>query len=757
MADAAPTAPATTGPTDNSSCAVAQRGEMLKTMLSQNPDRHLFQGLVLALMSCLLLLAGCRPGPASLAEDPAKREWRVYGGDAVQTRYSPLDQINTSNVKMLQRVWTYHTGDLRDGERGEIQCNPIVVDGVLYGSSPHVKIFALNAATGEEMWRFDPFADVQEGRQGRHRGVTYWADGDDKRILFTAGPHLFALNAKTGAPIRSFGTNGRVPLDTGLGRDLRGLHVDATSPGIVYRDLLILGSRVSEGPESAPGHIRAFDVRTGALRWIFHTIPHPGEFGYDTWPPDAWQKTGGTNCWAGMSLDSQRGIVYVPTGSPAYDFYGGNRKGAGLFGNSLLALDAKTGKRLWHFQTVHHDVWDRDLPAPPNLVTLRRNGRTIDAVAQITKSGFVFVFERETGEPLFPIEEKPYPPSDLYGEETWPTQPLPTKPPPFARQIFREPDITDLTPQAHREALARLRQVRSAGQFIPPSKQGTMIFPGFDGGAEWGGAAVDPSGILYVNANEMPWILTMVDVQPVRGSDPISRGRHVYVMNCASCHGIDREGDAEEIYPPLTDLRARMNRKELFELLDSSSGAMPAFRFLSPAHRAALAAYLFATSDAVAQTGAGAVDRAVTLPEIPYVSTGYFRFLDHEGYPAIKPPWGTLTAIDLNTGDFVWQVRLGEFAKLTARGIPQTGTENYGGPITTAGGLLFIGATKDEKFRAFDKSTGEVLWETQLPAGGYATPCTYEVAGRQYVVIAAGGGKMGTKSGDSYVAFALPK
>jgi len=712
-------------------------------------------------------ICGCTKSDSDwLAGAAAKKEWRAYLGDQASNHYSSLTQITKDNVAQLQVAWMYHSGDLPDGEYGEIQCNPIIVNSVLYGSSPRTLIFALNVGTGKEIWRFDPFTERPEeaNTQGRHRGVTYWQDGagQDKRILFTAGAHLFAVNAETGAPIQSFGENGKVALSAGLGRELGGdggwdLFVSATTPGVIYKDLLILGTRVSEGPISVPGHIRAFEVRTGAVKWIFHTIPHPGEFGYDTWPPDAWKTAGGANCWAGMAVDPKRGLVFIPTGSAAYDFYGGNRKGENLFANCLLALKAETGKRVWHYQTVHHDVWDRDLPAPPNLVTVERDGKKIAAVAQITKSGFVFVFNRETGEPLFPIEEKPYPASDLSGEETWPTQPLPIKPPPFARQIFTEADVTTTTPEAREAALARLREVRSAGQFIPPSKPGSMIFPGFDGGAEWGGAGFDPaSGILYVNSNEMPWILTMIDIELAQSENPYDKGSVVYALSCASCHGGRREGDQQKIYPGLTNLQSRKSKEETLQLIVKGKGSMPSNDYLSAEEKYNLLAFLFEDKNAQPLDPHSRRAAPSAAPIVPFVSTGYHRFLDHEGYPAIRPPWGTLNAIDLNKGEILWQVPLGEFEELTQRGIPQTGTENYGGPVVTAGGLLFIAASKDEKFRAFDKITGKVLWETKLPFGGYATPSVYEYKGKQYVVIACGGGKMGTPSGDAYVAFALP-
>jgi quinoprotein glucose dehydrogenase len=545
-----------------------------------------------------------------------------------------------------------------------------------------------------------------------------------------------------------------VDLGEGLDRDMKGLYVLSNTPGAIYRDLLIVGSRVSEGPgPSAPGHIRAYDVRTGKIRWMFHTIPHPGEFGYDTWPKDAWQRVGGANAWSGITVDHQRGLVFLPTGSAAFDFWGGNRLGANLFANCLLVLNAATGERVWHYQFVHHDIWDRDLPAAPVLVTVNHEGRAIDAVAQTTKSGHVFLFERETGRPLFPIEERPVPPSDLQGEQAWPTQPFPVKPPAFARQAFTEAEVTDLSPKSHAAVLARLRQTRTGRPFIPPSAQGTVVFPGFAGGAEWGGAAYDPdSRRLYVNANEMAWILTMVELEVGKRGEKRPLGERVYIRHCAGCHGADLKGVSQMASPSLVDVGQRRKRPDIAQLLKAGKGVMPSFDWMNAVEMDAVLAFILGDKDPFPAGG----PRRDLEDDSPYTITGYNRFFDPDGYPAVKPPWGTLNAIDLDKGEIAWTVPLGELPELTKRGIPPTGTENYGGPVVTAGGLVFIGASKDEKFRAFDKKTGTVLWETSLPAGGYASPATYEVAGKQYVVIAAGGGKMGTKSGDAYVAFALP-
>jgi quinoprotein glucose dehydrogenase len=676
--------------------------------------------------------------------------WPSHGGDPGHRQFSALDRINAGNVHLLREAWVYRSGDARADNRSQVQCNPIVVGSVLYGTSAGLKAFALDAATGRPLWTFDPFTGPDARPIGVNRGVVYWEADGDARIFLGAGARLYALDARTGHPVAGFGTNGSIDLREGLGRDVTGLHLLSSTPGVVWRDLLIVGMRVGEGPgPTAPGHIRAYDVRSGRSRWTFHTIPWPGEAGHETWPEDAWKRVGGANTWSGISLDVERGVVYAPTGSPAYDFWGGNRLGANLFANCVLALDAATGKRLWHYQVVHHDLWDRDLPAAPVLLTLPRAGVTIDALAQITKSAHIFVLDRRTGEPLFPVEERPAPPSDLDGEKPWPTQPLPLRPPPFARHLLTEDEVTNRTPAARQAVLDRLRTLRTGGEFIPPSRQGTVIFPGFDGGGEWGGAAVDPAtGILYVNSSEMPWVLTMVPVPP-KGART-SAGERTYVQHCALCHGMDRGGAPQQAAPALTDVARRFPAPDLTALLDNGKGAMPAFGFLPPAEKAALVAFLRNESAPADE------DEEPVEPGVPFTSTGYNRFLDPDGYPAVKPPWGTLNAIDLVRGETVWQVPLGEYPELTRQGIPPTGTENYGGPIVTAGGLVFIAASRDEMFRAFDKRTGRVLWQARLPAGGYATPSTYEVNGRQYVVVAAGGGKMGTPSGDAYVAFTLP-
>ena len=687
----------------------------------------------------------------------ADKDWVNYQGDLNGSQYSKLDQINTKNVQNLEVAWSYHTGD--STKRSQIQCNPLIIDGVLYGTTPRLKLFALNAATGDEIWRFDPFAkDSVVSSLSVNRGVSYWSGGGDQRILYAAGANLYEIDAKTGKPVETFGDHGQKSLKDGLdghfSRNVEDLYVASTTPGRIYKDLLIIGTRVSEGPDAAPGYIRAYDVHTGEIRWTFHTIPQPGEFGYDTWPKEAYKTVGGANSWSGMSLDKEKGIVYIPLGSASFDFYGGNRIGQDLFANCLLALNAETGKRVWHYQTVHHDIWDRDLPTVPNLVTVKHDGEMVDAVAQITKQGFIFLLDRNTGEPLFPVEEKPVAESTIPGEKTWPTQPFPTKPKPFARSKF-EP--TNISPEAHQFAVDSLKNLKTGPLFTPPSLQGTLLFPGYDGGGEWGGAAFDPhTGILYVNANNIGWLLQLAPVKQAHNGK--LTGKSVFLTHCAVCHGRDLKGDPNSDFPSLVNIKDSLDRKQVIQKINTGGGFMPSFSHLSNEQKNLLVDYLFQETHETKNLASNQDQKEVVSGEnqLPYAHTGYKKFLDPDGYPANKPPWGTLSAIDLNQGKILWQKPLGEYEELTKKGIHQTGTQNYGGPVVTDGGVIFIAATSDEKFRAFDKKTGEVLWETDLPAAGYATPSTYRVNGQQYVVIACGGGKLGTKSGDTYMAFRLP-
>ena len=731
----------------------------------------------------LLLLGGYLPlseDKPSAKQSPPSDDWPTYGGNAAGNRYSHLTQINTQTVKNLKLAWRYDTGDNKDSsQRGmDIQCQPIVVKGVLYGTSPRLKLFAIDAATGKQHWQFDPFADPEKKpRFHPVRGVMYWEDGQDKRVLYTVGSFLYAINASTGKLVDSFGKNGTVDLHEGLGdketlgHEVANLSIRVTTPGVIYKDLLITGSAVNEGGDAPPGYLRAFNVRTGKLAWVFHTIPLPGEYGYETWAKDSYKKLGGANCWAGLVVDEKRGIVYAGTGSPSVDFYGGARPGQNLFANCIIALNATTGKRIWHFQTVHHDLWDRDLPCPPNLITVKHKGKMVDAVAQATKDGYVFVFDRDTGKPLFPVNEVRVPTSPaLPGEHPWPTQPVPTKPAPFVRQELTEADITTRTPEAHAYVLDRYRNSRHGSKYMPPSQEGTLFY-GFGGGAEWGGNAADPDGILYQNANTMLWWLKMRDVRVPTNGVALSRGGALFNTNCAVCHAAgDKSGGGSQTaqaYPDLTEVGKRLTKDQIAAILSTGRGRMPSFGHLSTDDREAIIRFLLKLDTKPATTLAAndshsSVVNTPTPEEAdfpyspPYLNNGNTQFRDQDNYPAIKPAWGTLNAINLNTGEYLWQVPLGEYPELTKKGIPPTGTENHGGPIVTAGGLIFIAATYDEKLRAFDKKTGKIVWEYKLPAGGFATPVTYMVNGKQYIAIAAGGTRYGLRPGGSYVAFALP-
>lgn len=691
---------------------------------------------------------------------PGHHDWPIYGGTPENNRYSPLDQINRKNVSQLAVSWTFDTG-----EEGGLQTSPIEVEGMLYGITPTQKVFALDAATGKLVWKF---ASGIKGTQP-DRGLAYWSDGKDKRILAGVMNFVYALDAATGQAIARFGKDGRIDLRENLDRDPAEQSIFMTSPAVIYKDLMIVGGREAETLPASYGDVRAYDVRSGALRWTFHTIPRPGEFGYDTWPKDAWKTSGAANNWAGMTVDVARGIVYVPTGSAAFDFYGADRIGDDLFADCLLALDAETGKRVWQFQGVRHDVWDRDFPAPPVLVTVNRDGKKVDAVAQTSKQGFVYLFDRMDGKPLFPLDCKAYPQSNVPGEKAAPEQCLPTKPAPYARQLLTEDMLSKRKPAVHQWALEHFKAFRSEGQFVPFSVgKDTVIFPGFDGGAEWGGPALDPeTGILYVNANDLPWTGALAENTPAESQEDTGKG--IYVSRCAVCHGETMAGSPPAI-PSLVGLASRKSEAEVAATIKSGKGRMPGFANLGDEQMRALMAFVMSGgrktgavgSEKMATEETGTEKKEVAnagqeLSAMRYHFTGYNRFYDPDGYPAVAPPWGTLNAINLNTGEYVWKIPLGEYPELAAQGIKNTGTENYGGPLVTAGGLLFIGATNfDRKFRAFDKSTGALLWETTLPFAGNATPITYELNGRQYVVIAAGGGKdLKSKSGGVYVAFAV--
>ena len=669
----------------------------------------------------------------------SSEDWAEYLGGADRNHYSTLTQINPANVDQLKVAWEYNLPD-----SGQMQVNPIISKGILYGVSSTVQAFALDAATGKEIWRF---GDPLKNWASTSRGVSYWTNGIEKRILYTAGPNLWALDAETGKPIPSFGDQGKIDLHLGLPSIAANKFIISNTPGTIYHNLIIMPVRLSEGADAAPGDIRAFDVITGKLVWTFHTIPYPGEKGFESWPKDAYLNThtGAANNWAGMAVDTERGILFVPTGSAGYDFYGGNRKGSNLFSNCLLALDAKTGKRLWHFQTTHHDLWDRDLPAPPNLITVNHNGKKRAAVAQITKQGFVFLFDRISGKPLFPILEKKVKGSLLAGEKAWLTQPFPTIPKPYAR-LSSEIQNTDINPYAeNKEELLKTLATLNKGWHDAPSEKGNLILPGFDGGGEWGGAAADPDGILYVNSNEMGWIQKMVPAK----SNSSNPGEKAYQTNCQSCHGANKRGNPMSGYPSLVDISSKRTKPYLQQLIINGKGMMPGFSQLSKEDRENILSYILneVPKEVASSSAKGYIS--------PYQMTGYNKFLDSKGLPALSPPWGTLNAIDLNTGKYLWKIPFGDEPALAQRGITGTGAENYGGPIVTASGLLIIGAAKDGKLRIYASKTGKLLRTITLPAAAFATPSTYSVDGKQYIVIACGGTKLGIPKGNKYVAFSL--
>jgi quinoprotein glucose dehydrogenase len=708
-------------------------------------------------VACVLIAATCvttyspakqhtatRAARTAIAADATTSTWETYGGQPAGDHYSSLDQINKSNVSHLKVAWTYNTG-----EPGGLETNPIIVGKVLYATTPRHNVIALDAVTGKLIWKWP--APIHGF--ARNRGVTYWSEGSESRILVGYQNYLFALDATNGKLITAFGEEGRIDLRKGLrGDDYESQSISLSSPGTLYHDLIIVGGANPETFPSPPGDIRAFDVRSGALRWTFHTIPHPGEPGYETWPPDAWKTAGAANNWAGMTVDTKRGIVFVPTGSAVFDFYGGLRKGDDLYADTLLALDAATGKMLWHFQAVHHDLWDRDFSSAPALVTLMRDGKPVDAVAQASKTGYLYVFDRVTGKPLFPIVEKPFPASDVPGEQASKTQPIPVLPTPYTRQFLTEDMLTNLSPEEHEWALKQWKMIAGAGEFQPPKVDKlTLAMPGFAGGGEWGGPAVDPrSGIFYINENDTPWLVGLTQPPPAG-----SAGEQTYQSQCSGCHGIDRAG-SPPLIPSLRDVDSRLTEDEISSTIHGGKGRMPSFASLGDDKITAILHYLTRVPQQTEGIKPENISRVDDM--MPFKTIGFRRFTDPQGYPAVAPPWGTLNAIDLNTGKYLWRIPFGTYPELDAKGIHDTGSDNYGGPVVTAGGLLFIGGSVfDSKFHAYDSRTGKLLWQTDLPFAGLATPSTYSVNGKQYVVIAAGGGQSSPKrSGGVYVAFALP-
>jgi len=718
-------------------------------------NRLLFnsRSLFLCITGISLCIAGCT------STDKHDNTWSDYKADAHSSSYSSLDQINVSNVSQLENVWTFQMDDLPQGQDPvSSQSNPIIVDGVMYVNSGKQTVYAIDAATGKEIWSCKT---IEEGQpSAASRGVTYWESGDDRRILYSSGNYLMAIDAKTGKIIPSFGTNGRVNLNEGVRDDPEKISLSLSTPGRIFKDLIIVGLRTPDAYNAPPGYIRAYNCKTGKLAWTFHTIPHPGEPGYETWPPDAYKYAGGANCWAGLSIDRTRGMVFLALGSPSYDYYGADRKGENLFGNCVLALDAATGHYKWHFQTVHHDLWDYDLPAPPNLVTIKKDGKDVDAVAQVTKHGFVFVLDRETGTPLYPVEERKVPASNMPGEEAWPTQPFPLKPKAFVKQSMTEDDLNHYSDTDHHSILEKFRSVRYEGLFTPPDLKGTLSLPATRGGANWGGAAYDPNtSYLYIRGNNLPEIITMVDLDKhfaARDNSIFETGRAVYLKNCSACHGAEMKG-VPPTFPALADIKDKMSEKEALEKTRMGGGQMPAYKgVLTADEEQAIIAFLYdkkggqATGATPAKEGKADERTPVRYGNI----TGYQTWSDPSGNPAMKGPWNTLSALNLSTGEYAWQIPVGNDEKLQEKGGPITGLLARSGPMVTAGGLVFISGAADKKLWAFDKNTGKMVWETSLPAANNANVCTFSIGGKQFVALGVGGTK--EHPSGSIMAFALP-
>jgi len=745
---------------------------------------------ILRLTGATILLAVVLTAPAGIGQSSQdRRTWNDYGGGPDNARYFAHDQITRDNVGRLEVAWTYPTRD-----DFSYVFSPVIVDNVMYVLARNSALVALDASTGREIW-------VHENLQGiAPRGINYWESRDrkDRRLLYQRNHHLEAIDASTGKPIPTFGKNGAVNMKEGFaGRDPATIgRVQSSTPGKIFENLIILGSATGENYMSTPGDLRAYDVVTAREVWRFRTIPHPGEFGYDTWPKDAWKYAGGANTWGEITVDAARGIAYFPTGSPTYDYYGADRPGANLFGSSLVALDARTGKRLWHFQMVHHDLWDYDNCAAPQLTTIRRNGRTIDVVAQAGKTGFLYVFDRVTGEPIWPIEERPVPKSDIPGEQSWPTQPFPTAPPPFASQTFTADDVNPhvLTTAERDDWRKRIAGMRNQGLFTPPATIDTVAIPGANGGANWGNTAAHPTnGTVYVQSINVPSIYRLSLEEPGRGGGAgrgavppavLARGQTLYAQRCQTCHGPDLRGMGT--LPSLVGVTGRLSPDALREIIHGGRQAMPPFADIRTADMEALVGFMasvpaggrgergssppaslggpvVASGGAPGAPAAGGRGGAGNPPYPADVDAPRVRYFSGWGLSntIVKPPYSTLTAYDLNTGTIKWQIPTGDEPRVAAQGLRETGViSQRSGIITTASGLLFH-AGEDRKVRAHDAETGKILWTGNLPAGARGGPAMYEVNGRQYLVVNATQGSSGGRSGvpgvteRAYVAFAL--
>lgn len=724
------------------------------------------------------------------------KTWSDYGSGPDNSKFLNLKQITKENVKQLTVVWSYRTQD-----HTAHFFNPIIVDNVMYVLARGSSLVALNATTGQEIW-------VHENLRGiSSRGVNFWQSKDhkDRRLIFQINHYIEEIDARTGKSILSFGEKGLVDLRVGLGRDPETvIRIKTDTPGRVFENLVIAGSSTGEGYMSAPGDLRAYDVLTGKMVWIFHTVPHPGEFGYDTWPKDAWRYAGGTNTWGEISVDEKRGIAYFPTGSSTYDMYGADRVGKDLFANCLIALDARTGKLLWHFQFVHHDLWDYDSTSAPQLITIRHNGKNVDAVAQAGKLGYLYVFDRVTGKPIWPIEERPVPKSDVRGEQSWPTQPFPTAPPPFARQSLTAEDINPyLRPEEKAGWAKKIAGDNNAGLFTPPSQtKETVAMPGARGGSNWGGTAANPEkGLMYLLTQDWPSFVPVIAERRLPSSNgkygESATGKTLYTGNCQVCHGVTRQGAGEA--PSLVDIDARFNLDEFEQVVSTGKGDMPAFGFINTANEEAIYAYLLnpegrtrptrETEPApklggpvVASGGApgGLVVAKSSVnygggfagPPYPEGVDAPARLYTDYGleYPfVVRPPWSSLVAYDLNAGTIQWKIPIGEDPDLAAKGIRNTGVPEGGerrGLVVTSTGLIFVN-TRDSTIRAYDADNGKELWSAKLPTGTEGLPSLYEVYGREYLVVPAAAPEIGGRgtpivstkgmTDRAYVVYALPK
>lgn len=701
-------------------------------------------------IAVVALLMGCEAAePPTGVQLDRYSQWASYAGTTDSAQFSSLTQINKENVNKLEVAWTFASGETAH------RCSPLVIGDVIYLVA-NEGVAAVNAETGEQIWHAPDTAAQYV------RGLVFWQDdeGGNERLLVVKDHYLLALSPADGSVITSFGEAGRIDLRQNLNRDPETIsRVSTMTPGRVFEDLIIMGSAVGdETYTGAPGDIRAYHLLTGELVWTFHTIPHPGEFGYDTWPEDAYLRIGAANAWSNMAVDEARGIVYIPTGAPSYHFYGGNRHGDNLFSNTLLALDARTGKRIWHFQAIHHDIWDYDLAMGPKLLTVEHDGQLIDAVALAGKHGFLFVFDREDGTPLFDIEERPVPPSDVPGELASPTQPWPVELPPFARTSLSADDLSPYAdPEERASWAARIREARNEGLFTPPALRGVVSIPGSRGGAQFGNGAVIPNKGLFFHAVIESPTIPKLDERGTFDADHMANltSEEIYATACAVCHGADGSGQPP-LFPALSGISNRLSAEQFADVLANGRGRMAAYPDISAEQLPNLMAFVDALS---AQNPTRMrIPQRVSDSERPYRS-GYHHFFSDNGL--VGPlPWSKLMAWDLNKGKVLWEVPYGDVIQLAQRGITGTGSLFPTNSLAATGGGLLFSVTNDRKIRAWDQTDGNILWSHDIPADPGGIPATYEVAGRQYVIATATRGDKeahGLKGEYAYVAFALPQ